>query len=205
VLGVNTGKLGFLAPFTLDELDRKLDGFLKNGAPTEPRMMLECALIRKADQVFHSLALNEAAITGAPPSRLHWVDVAINDQLSTSYRGDGIIIATPVGSTGHSLGTGGPLVVPTMEAIIVSPLCPHTFAGRSLVIPPGETLRLSVRPPVKGVGLTVDGQDWIELADGDTVTVRKAPKPLVVVPGDKSFFQMLTDKFYWGGHPNYVY
>lgn len=205
VVGVNMGKLGFLAPYTVDQLVEHLPDILAGEIAPSPRMMLDCTIERRGRTVFESLALNEVAISGGLPSRLHWIDVQVNGgEECVAYRGDGMIIATPVGSTGYNLAAGGPLMAPTMEAIVVRPVCPHTFASRSLVVPADTHLTLTTRPPIRGVGMTIDGQDWMRMTRDDRIHVRRADHPLWFVPRPgQTYFQTLREKFYWGGHPNY--
>ncbi len=204
MVGVNVGKFGFLAPFNLDELIDDLPGLMSDPIPTRNRMMLNCTVRRADSVVLEILSLNDIVISGGLPSRLHWIGLWVDDEKAVTYRGDGLIVSTPVGSTAYSLAAGGPLLCPGMEAVIVAPICPHTMADRALVVPADSTLTLRVKEPGKGVGLTIDGQESIPLNTEDVITVEKNPAPLVVVPSThRTFFETLREKFYWGGHPNY--
>ncbi len=199
VLGVNLGTLGFLAEISQDELFSTLEDVLAGRCRTEPRMRLEVGVERDGVLRGRYLALNDAVVASAL-SRLIELEARADGALVTTYHADGLIVATPTGSTAYSLSAGGPLLLPALEAIVITPICPHTLTQRPLVLPESCTVEVRVRETRDGVvRLTVDGQVGCELAEADCVRVRRSPHALpLLVPPDRNRFEVMRAKLRWG-------
>jgi len=200
ILGVNLGTLGFLAEIARDELFTALEGVLAQRFRIEERMRLDVSVERAGISLGRYLALNDAVISNTALSRMVHLETRADGAEVTTYHADGLIVATPTGSTAYSLSAGGPLVYPTMEAILVTPISAHTLTHRPLVLPESCSVQVRVRDTRGGhVHLTVDGQVGRELAVGDLVTARRAAQParLLVDPG-RSRFDVMRAKLRWG-------
>jgi NAD+ kinase len=199
ILGVNLGTLGFLAETAQDELHKTLSDLLAGRVEREARMRLDVRVDREGSLRGRYLALNDAVISG-PLSRLLDLDTRADGFEVTTYHADGLIVATPTGSTAYSLSAGGPLVLPDLEAIVVTPICPHTLTQRPLVLPPGSRIEVRVRDARRRAArLTVDGQVGCELGDADCVRVCRSVHPVtLLVPPDRNRFQVMRAKLRWG-------
>lgn len=198
LLGVNLGGLGFLTATTLDEMFPALDAFLAGRLVIEERMMLLARVLRRDREVAEVLALNDAVIMKSAMSRIIDFSVSVDGQSATSYRADGLIIATPTGSTAYSLSAGGPILFPTMDAVVLTPICAHTLTNRPIVLPGTQRIEVTLLTNQE-VMLTVDGQVGFGLREQDTVEVRRpgARVRLVRLP-QKHFFSVLRTKLKWG-------
>ncbi len=202
LLGVNLGKLGFLTEVTPGELKEALSQLSIENLSTVSRMLLECAVLRGDKVIRESLAVNDAVISRGALSRVIEIRISINGERVTSYAGDGLIVSTPVGSTAHSLSAGGPILSPDMEALIITPICPHSLTNRPLVIPADGEVEAEVLSRGVGIAFTVDGQVYVELESGDRIRVKKSDHQLNLVRAtNRTFFQTLRTKMGWGG-PN---
>lgn len=202
ILGINLGHLGFLTELRCDEIDDVLAAALAGRAPLERRPML--AVSHNDDRPHdHHLALNDVVISSSSAVRLFTLSLYIDAEWVTDYRADGLILSTPTGSTAYSLSAGGPVVVPSVDALLVSPICPHSLSQRPLVLPGTTRIRVVLPEgrPGTTVQVTMDGQVSFPLLPGESVTVERAPFATVLVrrPG-RSFFSVLRSKLGWG-HP----
>jgi NAD+ kinase len=200
ILGVNFGSLGFLTEVTLPELYPSLDAVLAGRAPIEERMMLR-STVRRAGQVFAThIALNDVVITKAARARMIDLSVSVGEEFVTRVKADGLIIASPTGSTAYNLAAGGPIVQPTLEALVVSPIAPHTLTNRPIVIPPESVVRVQpVMEERDELFVTFDGQTGFGLEAGDEVEVRRAAESMRLVrPATRSYFEVLRTKLKWG-------
>lgn len=198
VAGINLGKFGFLAEFSLEEINEDMEKLLAGNFQTGPRLMLNCRILRARKLRQKGLALNDAVITSSGPSRMLYINLHINGEMVTTFGGDGLIVATPVGSTAHSLSAGGPILVPDMEAFIISPICPHTLANRPLVVPSNSKLLVSVSSPSSGVILTLDGQLFFKINPQDRIEITRARQYFKLVKTERrTFFQTLNEKLHW--------
>lgn len=199
ILAVNLGGLGFLSSVTLDELYPVLETVLANGHQTSERMMLEAKVLRDGRIVEQQEALNDAVVTKTALARMLEFDVLINGAPVTRYRADGLIVATPTGSTAYSLAAGGPIVDPHLDALLVTPICPHMLTNRPLVIPDSSSVEIDVAVTEKPVYLTLDGQVGFQLDLHDRVSVtQSANRVLLVQPQRKTYFDVLRSKLRWG-------
>ena len=200
VLGVNFGSLGFLTEVTLPELYPALQAALAGQAHVEERMMLRATTMRPSAAATSEIALNDVVINKGARSRLIDLSVSVGDGLVTRVRADGLIIATPTGSTAYNLAAGGPIVQPNVEAIVLTPIAPHTLTNRPIVIPSSSTVRVT---PMIGerdeVFVTFDGQAGFEMRAGDQINVCRAGLPIRLIrPATRSYFEVLHEKLNWG-------
>jgi len=200
ILGVNFGSLGFLTEVTLPELYTALESAVTGRAGIEERLMLRSTTIRGRETFGTHIALNDVVFTKTARSRLIDLSVWVDDEFLTHVKGDGLIVATPTGSTAYNLASGGPIVQPTVDALVVTPIAPHTLTHRPIVIPSSSTVR--VEPQMQDrdeVFVTFDGQAGYELQAGDQVNVCRAALPLRLVrPSTRSYFEVLREKLKWG-------
>lgn len=196
ILGVNLGGLGYLAEVSPDELFDRTDALLRGDYMVENRLVLE-ARINDGLQVYH--ALNEIAIDKAGYPRTIQLKTSIDGKYLNTYTADGLIVATPTGSTAYSLSTGGPILEPTMDAIILTPICPHTLANRPIVVQDDKVIEVEVTPDKAAVMVTFDGQEGTRQPSGVKVTIKKAKYPMQLVrfPG-RYFYDVLREKLKWG-------
>lgn len=199
ILGVNLGGLGFLTEVTPDELFPLLREIQNGDMSVEERIRLEAVCRRGDELLVWGSALNDVFIGGGDPDRLTVFDVAINSEYLTNYRADGIIVATPTGSTAYNLSAGGPIVHPSHRAIILTPVCPHTLTQRPVILPDSTRVRITIPSPAENSTLSLDGQTRRPIQNGDEIEIRKHPVPtLLVRPPDRGFFQILHTKLHWG-------
>ncbi len=200
ILGVNLGTLGFLAETARDELFPALESVLAGRFRLEPRMRLEVIAEHEGRELGRFLALNDAVISNLALSRLVHLETRADGTPVTTYHADGLIVATPTGSTAYSLSAGGPLVLPSHQALVLTPISPHTLTQRPLVLPETCEVEITVRDSGGGgAHLTVDGQVGRELAEGDNVRVRRSAHPAhLLVPPDRNRFEVMRTKLRWG-------
>ena len=200
VLGVNFGSLGFLTEVTLPELYQSLETALSGKARVEERLMLRSTTRRKGETFATHVALNDVVVTKAARSRMIDLSVSIADEFVTRVKADGLIVATPTGSTAYNLAAGGPIVEPSVDALIVTPIAPHTLTNRPIIIPASSTVR--VQPHMESrdeVFVTFDGQAGFELQEGDEISVCRAERTLRLIrPSTRSYFEVLRQKLKWG-------
>ena len=201
ILGVNFGSLGFLTEITLPELYDALEAVLEGRAAMDTRVMLAARTIRRDAPSAEHIVLNDVVITKGALSRIIEMSVSVGEQPVTRVRADGLIIASPTGSTAYNLAAGGPVVHPAVDAMLLTPIAPHTLTNRPLVIP--GTAEVRVSPIMEGhdeVFVTFDGQAGFPLQATDVVTVRRAPFALrIVKSANRSYFELLREKLKWGG------
>ena len=200
ILGINLGGVGFLTEINSNDLCNALNKLKKGDYFIEKRMVLETEVegIKKLDQY----ALNDVVLDKGEVARLFLLHLYLQDEFICSYSADGLIISTPTGSTAYCLAAGGPIINPWMNAIIVSPICPHTLASRSIVFSENETLKVVVELSSRHAVLTIDGQVAFKLKSGSSVLIRKAKHSVNLVKfRDRSFYDILRTKLHWGARP----
>ncbi|MDB4961557.1 MAG: ATP-NAD/AcoX kinase [Myxococcales bacterium] len=198
VLGINLGQLGFLAGFAPSEAKDALTAALTGTLKTTKRMRLAVTFTRPHAPPVIRYALNDAVLHQGAMARLVEIDAFVDGEFVASYRADGLIIATPTGSTAYNMAAGGPIVVPGQDAMTLTPICAHALTNRPLVIGASATIRLQLGADVRGVLLTVDAQWGHSFLPGDLVEMTTAPKPLVMFRSKQSFFDVMRDKLHWG-------
>jgi len=198
VIGVNFGTLGFLAEVRLDELFSTLESVLAGKATTEKRMLLEAQVFRNKKLIGSYAAFNDVVLTKEALARIFAVEILINDNLAAQLRGDGVIISTPSGSTAYSLAAGGSIIHPQVNALLITPICPHSLTSRPLVVPGEFAITLKIEQEQSGVYLTVDGQSGMPLEAGDCITVKTANAAVLFAKSKSSnYFKGLGEKLKW--------
>ena len=199
ILGVNLGTLGFLTEITLDELFAVLERVLGGEMRVEARMRLDVCALREGRELGRYLALNDAVLTKAALARMIDLETRADGAPVTTYHADGLIVATPTGSTAYSLSAGGPILLPELEAFVLTPICPHALTQRPIVLPASAEIEIAVRTRGGDVQLTVDGQEGLALREGDRVRVRRSEHFLrLMVSPFRSRFEILREKLRWG-------
>ncbi len=199
IIPINLGSLGFLTSFTLDELYPALEETLAGHLAASERVMLTAALIREGKVVESHRVLNEAVITKGALARMIEVELSIDGDFVCRYRADGLIVATPTGSTAYSMSAGGPIVHPAVRSIIITPICPHTLSDRPIVVHDDCNVEMKLRGPAESVYLTIDGQTGILMQSDDRVSLLRAEERLKLIqPHRKSYYGILRSKLKWG-------
>ena len=200
VLGVKFGAVGFLADIAESNLYAVADLIVKNQFTTRPRMRLLVDVVRGGQLRASETVLNDVVINKGALARLATIDTSIDEQYLTTYRADGLIIATPTGSTAYSLAAGGPVVHPDVPAMMITPICPFTLTNRPVIVPDTVAITIRLKKQSSDIMLTFDGQAGLEIDAQDTITVRKGPHPIhmISVP-DQHYFDVLKAKLRWSG------
>ena len=199
VLGVNIGGMGFLTEVSVEECYRFFEDILAQRFEVERRMRLHTSFHRKGERVLDSTVLNDVVINKAALARIVDLEVTIDGLPLTTYRSDGLIVATATGSTAYNLSAGGPIVYPTAESIILTPICEFSLTNRSIVLPGDARVEIRVGPKANDVTLTCDGQVGCELQSGDIVRVKQADLPLFLIKSrQEDYFTILRNKLKWG-------
>jgi NAD+ kinase len=200
ILGINIGHLGFLTTCTPEEAEEALASALAGRLPLEDRMRLKCELHRETGEVLVKYACNDAVFTQGALARLIELEARLDGRLVTVYRADGLIVSTPTGSTAYTLAAGGPIVAPNVNAIVITPLCPHTLTNRPVVAPATSRLTVRLAAPADHVIITIDGQWGVQLSPGDRVEMSLGSPPLHLYSSssEDSYFSVLRHKLGWG-------
>lgn len=199
ILPVNLGGLGFLTSVTLEDLYPVLEQAIKGEARYSERVMLESRIIREGKPCHCTRALNDAVLNKAALARIIDLELRVNGEFVCNYKSDGLIVATPTGSTAYSLSAGGPIIYPIVSAFVITPICPHTLTNRPLVIPDSAKIEIGYMAGEAPIYLTVDGQVGVELHPKDVVSLSAAAQKLRLVrPPEKTYFSVLRDKLKWG-------
>jgi NAD+ kinase len=199
VLGVNFGFLGYLTEFTLEEMFPALENVRQGNFFVERRMMIDVTLNHSGEAAATRRALNDAVVTKAAAARMIEIESYINGMFVNSFRADGMIVATPTGSTAYSLSAGGPIVHPSMSAILLTPICPHMLSNRPAVVPGESVIELVFKRADPDLLLTIDGQPGIELSHDDRITLRRSETTFnLVQPTNRNYFEVLRTKLKWG-------
>lgn len=200
ILGINLGRLGFLTEVELNDLYPALDKLLAGNYRTEERMMLQ-SMVKRPGQVLTCNALNDIVVTKGAFPRLLSLEVYISSDYLDTYPADGLIVSSPTGSTAYSLSAGGPLLTPDLRVMLLTPICPHTLYARPLVVPGKHRIEIHVHAPDIEVMLAVDGQQGLNLRDGDVVTVTEAGMfTRLIRLYDNTFFGLVRQKLQEGGN-----
>ena len=198
VLGVNLGQLGFLTGFTPGEAKGALGAAVRGELAVSDRMRLEVTFRRAGAEHVVLTALNDAVIHQGAMARLVEIVARIDGELVADYRADGLIVASPTGSTAYNMAAGGPILIPGQAAMTLTPICAHSLTNRPLVVPASATIRLQLGAESRGVVLTVDGQWAHSFGPGDVAEVTAAARPLRLLAAQKSYFDIMREKLHWG-------
>jgi NAD+ kinase len=199
ILGVNLGGLGFITEVAVDELEAVLNKTLEGDYEVEKRMTLEIRVMRKKARQHKFRVLNDAVIAKGARSRIIDLETYVGDDYLCTYRADGLIISTPTGSTAYSLAAAGPILEPTLGAIVLAPICPHTLTNRPIVVPSNASIRVTLRSFGDTVILVPDGQQGMRLNNGDQVEARDYGMPVSLIKlSSRSYYEILREKLKWG-------
>jgi NAD+ kinase len=199
VLGVNLGSLGFLTETTLQEMGGVLEEVLSGRFEVEERMMLQATVHRGGKILARQTLLNDVVISKSALARILEMHVEIDRKFVATYHADGLIVSTPTGSTAYSLSAGGPIVLPSLRAFCITPICPHALTNRPLVVPDSVRIQVTLRSSAEDVYCTMDGQVGLPLRAGDRVRVRRNPASLpLVISRHRNYFDVLRSKLNWG-------
>ncbi|MBN2397011.1 MAG: NAD(+)/NADH kinase [Deltaproteobacteria bacterium] len=197
ILGINMGGFGFMTVVNLDEMLDTMEVILEGRYRTSRRMMLSVSV----EGAEHP-ALNDAVINRGDLSRMVNLETFVDGRYLSTFKADGLIISTPTGSTAYSLSSGGPIVMPELDSIIINPICPHTLTNRPIVLPPESVVEVVIRTKEGKASVTLDGQDLFILKSGDRVRVRKSEHRIKLVESPhRDYLEILRTKLGWGGLP----
>lgn len=200
ILGVNFGGLGFLSELQPEELFAGLDGVLRGRYAIEERALLRIHLERRGRTVAEHALLNDAVVTKTALARMLVIEVGVDDEPVATYTSDGLIVATPTGSTAYNLSAGGPILDPRVDAFVIAPICPHAMSYRPLVVPGSVTIEIVLVSPAEDAYLTLDGQVGYPLRSKDVIVLDRHPCPVRLVRvAHRAFFEILQRKLHWGG------
>lgn len=199
ILGVNLGSLGFLTEITLDELYPALDDFLKGDYSISARMMLKTSVMRDGEEIASYQVLNDLVINKGALARILDMETTVSGHYLTTFKADGLIISSPTGSTGYSLAANGPIIHPSLDCLVITPICPHTLTNRPLVVGSDAEVDITIQSRHEDVYLTLDGQVGMELRQGDVIRVKQGKyRTRLVASRSKDYFEVLRTKLKWG-------
>jgi NAD+ kinase len=201
IVGVNLGRVGFLTTVSAETLEWSLDALARKAYVTEPRLMLQPSIVAKGGKIRQEpVVLNDVVVHKGGVARVVRLKVLVDGDEVAQYSADGIIVSTPTGSTAYSMSAGGPIVVPGVDAIVVTAICPHTLAVRPLVLPANAVVSIQPLPPwTEEVLVSYDGQVGTTMQQGERLEVRRADRPVMLVRlGPESYFKRLRKKLHWG-------
>jgi NAD+ kinase len=198
LLGVNLGSLGFLTEVPPESLYPMLDAIAQGRAAIESRSLMRCDLMRGEEVRGSYLVFNDAVVNKTALARLNTYDLHIDKAFVASYRADGMIVATPTGSTAYSLSAGGPVLMPSVKAFVITPVAPHSLTHRPLVVPDSVEIEILLRSEEEVAYLSLDGRPGLDLSDGDRVLCRRSEHQVNLFRTGSDFFQVLRSKFKWG-------
>lgn len=199
ILGVNLGGLGFITEVNREEIFDAVEKMLSGSCSVEERIMLTAFVVRHGEKIADFVVLNDVVVNKGAPARIIDLETYINNSYVTTFKADGLIIATPTGSTAYSLSAGGPILYPTLNSIVLTPICPHTLTNRPIVLPDDFTVEIIVRSESEDVFLTLDGQVGFSLKKDDIIEIKKAAfTTQLLIPCERDYFQILRTKLKWG-------
>ncbi|TVR32265.1 MAG: NAD(+)/NADH kinase [Spirochaetaceae bacterium] len=204
ILPVNLGDFGFITEVTQDEWRDAFERYRNGQIEAGPRLLIDVSVERNGRKIAAYIGLNDAVVSAAGISKIVKLTVRLREASLGRYRADGMIVATPTGSTAYSAAAGGPILYPEMDALILNPICPFTLSHRPIVLPPDEVVTMSVDDDQRtSVMMTVDGQSELQLEPGDRITVRTASRKAYIIRSNKrTFYEVLRSKLNWSGGPD---
>jgi len=202
ILGVNLGGLGFLTEIGPSEIYPTLEMILKGNFETEDRMMLHASVLRDGKNVYEQRVLNDVVFIRETLARIIELEVSVDGAYLNTFRGDGLIISTPTGSTAYNLSAGGPIIHPSLDTIVLTPICPFALTNRPIILSESATIQVRLAEWATGVSLTFDGQTRLPLQGGDMTEVKKADACIRLIKSPyRSYFEILRAKLKWGEPP----
>ncbi|MBW2019350.1 MAG: NAD(+)/NADH kinase [Deltaproteobacteria bacterium] len=200
VLGVNLGNFGFLTETSTDQLFPIMEAIINDAFTTEERILLSAQVLRDGEEIACQTVLNDVVVNKEALARIAHIRTYIDDDYLTTFKADGLIVATPTGSTAYSLSAGGPIIYPSLKTIILTPICPFTLTNRSLILPDTATIKIRVDERDSNVFLTFDGQVGLHVTYQDAIVVKKAPHTIQMIrTSGLSYYDVLKAKLRWGG------
>lgn len=201
ILGVNLGRLGFLTETKIDNLEEMLENIFSGNFFIEKRLKLSSTVYKDGEKIFGTSVLNDIVINKGALARIIDIEVFIDKFFVNTYRADGLIVSTPTGSTAYNMAAGGPIVYPTLDNIIITPICPHSLSNRPIVVDGNVKIRLKIKSDDERVFLTCDGQIGKRMAGGEEILIEKSNHYVnLIVPSDRNYFALLREKLGWGGN-----
>lgn len=199
VLGINYGSLGYLTDFRIEEMFPALEAIIAGNYEIDRRVMLDIEHWRHSEKLVTGRVLNDVVINKSALARIIDIDVRLDDLFVNTFRADGLIVSTPTGSTAYNLSAGGPIIYPSMNAVVMTPICPFTLTNRPIVVPDSAAIELRLDNENEGVVLSLDGQTGYPMKAGDRVVIRKSKTTFnLVQPANRNYFDVLRDKLKWG-------
>jgi len=199
VLGINYGSLGYLTEFRIEEMFGALENILAGEYEIDQRVMLEVEHRRDGETLETGRVLNDLVINKSALARIIEIDVELDNLFVNSFRADGLIVSTPTGSTAYNLSAGGPIIYPSMNAVVLTPICPFTLTNRPIVVPDTAAINLKLKNENEGVVITLDGQIGYQMKTSDTVSIRKSRTNFnLIKPPNRNYFDVLRNKLKWG-------
>lgn len=201
ILGIKFGEVGFLAEAAEDQIQTAMETILQNRIVTRPSMRLDVEVWRQNDCMARETVFNDVVINKGALARLALIKTHVNDRYLTDYRADGLIVASPTGSTAYSLAAGGPIMHPAVPGILITPICPFTLTNRPLIVPDTALIKIQLAEKAADIMLTFDGQVGLPIDEQHIIVVRKAATPvnLITLP-DRNYFDVLRTKLRWSGY-----
>jgi NAD+ kinase len=200
ILGVNLGGLGFITEVGREQVYEAMERVLAGDCPYEERMMLNAVIRRHGEQIAEYTVLNDVVLIKGATSKIINIETVVDGDLLANFRADGLIASTPTGSTAYSLSAGGPVLYPTVESIVLTPICSHMLAIRPIVLPPEKRIEIKPITEAAEVFLSLDGQVGFSLRQRDVVLIAKSPfTTKLLLPFERDYFQVLRKKLRWGG------
>ncbi len=199
VLGINYGSLGYLTDFRIEEMFPALEMILAGEYEIDRRVMLDVEHFRADEKLAEGRVLNDVVVNKSALARIIEIEVNLNNLYVNSFRADGLIVATPTGSTAYNLSAGGPILYPSMNAVVLTPICPFTLTNRPIVVPDEDEIEIKLKNDIEGVVLTLDGQIGFPISTEDKVLIRKSATTFnLVQPPNRNYFDVLRNKLKWG-------
>ena len=199
ILGINLGSLGFLTEITRDEIIPVLEQLVAGELTVSERLRLDVIILREGTEVARYRVLNDLVINKGALARIIDMEAWVDDTYLTTFKADGLIVATPTGSTAYNLAAGGPIISPALHCLVISPICPHMLTNRPIIVSDEAVIRIEVKFQNEEVAMTADGQIGMPLQGGDVVEIRRSPHPtMLVLSPTKDYFQILRTKLKWG-------
>jgi NAD+ kinase len=199
IIGINMGSLGFITEVSVEKIYEALERMLAGECPMEERLMLTAHIYRQDESIGEYTVLNDVVVNKGVLARIIDLDIFIDGIFVTAIRADGLIISTPTGSTAYSLSAGGPVLYPTLNCVVITPICPHTLTQRPIVLPDTSAIKIILKSPREDVYLTLDGQVGFYLRPNDVIEVKKSPnKARLLVLCERDYFKVLRKKLKWG-------
>jgi NAD+ kinase len=199
ILGVNMGTLGFLTEVRVEDFQEVMERVLAGAYETEERVTFDVAVRGPGRDHRSYRVLNDATINKSALARIIEMRVSVGGEFVSSFRADGLIIATPTGSTAYNLSAGGPIIYPTMGAVVLTPICPHMLSNRPIVLPDNLEIEIGITTPNQEIFLTLDGQEGLPVAENDKICINKSPNPVMLVrTSTTNYFDVLRTKLKWG-------